>query len=65
MEPYALSISEAVKASGGALSRTGLYRAAKLGQLAIRKNAKRSFVLVADLKAFLENMPTTKQLNAA
>lgn len=64
MEPFAFSISQAVQASGGALSRTGLYKAAKLGQLTIRKNSKRSFVLASDLKMFLESLPTANQAKA-
>lgn len=65
MEPIALSIAEAVRASGGALSRTGLYKAAKLGQISIRKNSKRSIILAADLRQFLENLPIAQRVKAA
>lgn len=64
-EPLAFSISEAVKATGGALSRTALYKAAQRGEIPIKKYGKRSCVLFADLKRFLESLPSAEKSKAA
>lgn len=59
----AYSIPQAAAAS--AISRTQLYRIVRRGDLALRKSGKRSFILAADLKRFLESLPTANEAKAA
>jgi hypothetical protein len=65
MDKIALSIKAAVEASGGAVSRTGLYAAIKAGELELRHRGKRSFLLADDFKRWLENMPKASEKRAA
>ena len=55
-QPLAVSIEDAAKASG--LCRTKIYDDINSGRLRARKAGRRTVILVADLKAWLENMPT-------
>jgi hypothetical protein len=52
MEPIALSMAEAVKASG--LGKTTLYAAAKAGILETRKVGRKRLVLTRSLIRFIE-----------
>lgn len=54
--PIALTIQDAVKASG--LSRSRLYEALKLGELPARKAGRRTLIALADLEAYLASLPT-------
>lgn len=54
MNPFALSIPDAVKVSG--LSRTAIYQAFRDG-LPARKAGKRTLILAKDLEAYLANLP--------
>lgn len=56
MTKLAATISESVEISG--LSRSAIYRAAKEGKLTLRKNGKRSIILVSELQAFLQSLPS-------
>jgi len=51
----ALTISEAVKASG--LSRTTIYAALKTGALSARKAGRRTLIPYADLERYLSDLP--------
>lgn len=53
--PIAITIPEAVKASG--LSRSRLYEALK-NELPARKAGRRTLIMVADLEAYLASLPT-------
>lgn len=53
--PIALTVAEAVKASG--MSRSRLYEALR-GELPARKAGKRTLIMVRDLEAYLANLPT-------
>lgn len=64
-EPIAYDIRAAVSASNGAVSRTALYQAIKDGELTLRKRGKRSFLLAADFRQWLESMPTADSKAAA
>ena len=55
-EPFAVSISEAVRLSG--IGRSSLYQAIRRGELSIRKSGRRSLILVADLQRWLSELPT-------
>ena len=55
MTKLAATINEAVEISG--LSRTAIYRAAREGKLPLRKNGKRTVVIVSELQAFLQSLP--------
>lgn len=55
-EKLAYSVPEAVAASGQ--SRTSVYAAMKDGSLVARKRGRRTFILVEDLKRWLENLPS-------
>ncbi len=57
MNPFALSIPEAVRVSG--LSRTAIYEAFREG-LPARKAGKRTLILAKDLEAYLANLPAYK-----
>lgn len=52
--PIALTVPEAVKASG--MSRSGLYLALKNG-LPARKAGRRTLIMLADLEAYLASLP--------
>ena len=54
MNPFALTVPEAVRASG--LSRTAIYLAMREG-LPARKSGKRTLILAKDLEAYLANLP--------
>ena len=52
--PIAVTIPDAVKATG--MSRTSLYEAMKRG-LPARKAGRRTLIMVADLEAYLADLP--------
>ena len=52
---YAISIVEAAKRAG--VGRSSIYQAIGRGELQIRKNGRRSLILVEDLKAWVAAMP--------
>lgn len=54
----AISIIEAAKRTG--LGRSSIYEAIGRGDLKIRKNGRRSLILVDDLKAWVSAMPEAK-----
>lgn len=54
----AISIIEAAKRAG--VGRSSIYEAIKRGDLKIRKNGRRSLVLVHDLKEWVSAMPEAK-----
>ena len=56
VEPYAISISEAVRLSG--IGRSSIYQAIRRGELSIRKSGRRSLILTADLQRWLSELPT-------
>lgn len=55
-EPLAVTIPEAVKATG--MSRTSIYAALKRGDLTARKAGRRTLISFADLQTYLANLPT-------
>ncbi|MEQ1943506.1 helix-turn-helix domain-containing protein [Mesorhizobium sp. VNQ89] len=55
MTKLAATISESVEMSG--LSRSAIYRAARDGKLTLRKNGKRSLILISELQDFLKSLP--------
>jgi excisionase family DNA binding protein len=59
----AISIIEAARRAG--VGRSSVYEAIGRGDLKIRKNGRRSLVLVDDLKAWVSAMPEAKHRNAA
>jgi excisionase family DNA binding protein len=59
----AISIIEAARRAG--VGRSSVYEAIGRGDLKIRKNGRRSLVLVDDLKAWVSAMPEAKHRNVA
>lgn len=55
MEPYGLTIAEAVRFSG--IARTRLYMLASEGRIELKKCGWRTIVLADDLKRLLETLP--------
>ncbi|MXP10758.1 helix-turn-helix domain-containing protein [Pseudoblastomonas halimionae] len=53
--PIALTVQDAVKASG--LSRSRIYEAMR-DSLPARKAGRRTLILASDLEAYLANLPT-------
>jgi excisionase family DNA binding protein len=58
MEPFAISISEAVRLSG--IGRSSIYEAIRRGDLLIRKSGRRSLVLTSELQRWLSELPTSE-----
>jgi len=58
MEQFALTISEACAASRA--SRTTVYEAIKAGQLRALKRGRRTIILAADLRTWLEGLPAVE-----
>ena len=63
MEPIALTIPDAVKASGA--SRTAIYEALRQGKLIALKHGKRTLIPADALKAWLSSMPAYQPSQAA
>lgn len=63
MEPIALTIPDAVKASGA--SRTALYEALRRGELSAKKHGKRTLIEADALRAWLARMPAYQPSQAA
>jgi excisionase family DNA binding protein len=55
MEPFTLTIDEATRLSG--LSRSRLYEILARGELEARKAGKRTLIVAASLKSYVENLP--------
>lgn len=55
MEPFALTVPEAVRFSG--IARTRIYALAGEGRLTLRKAGRRTLVLTSELKALLDGLP--------
>lgn len=55
MQPYALTIPEAVRFSG--IARTRLYMLASEGRITLRKCGRRTIVRADDLKTLIEELP--------
>jgi excisionase family DNA binding protein len=55
MTPLAITIPDAVKASG--ISRTALYDALKRGDITARKAGRRTLISFADLQTYLASLP--------
>jgi len=54
--PITITIADAVKATG--ISRTSIYEALNRGDLKARKAGRSTLILVADLEAYLDRLPT-------
>lgn len=52
----ALPIDEAARRVG--VGRTSIYEAVNRGELPLRKAGRRSLILVADLEAWINSLPT-------
>ena len=59
----AVSIIEAAKRAG--ISRSSIYEAIGRGEIPLRKNGRRSLILIDDLKAWVSALPEAKHRNAA
>lgn len=55
-KPIAVTVPEAVRASG--LSRSRLYEALRRGDLLALKAGRRTLIPFADLEAYLASLPT-------
>jgi hypothetical protein len=55
--PFALSIAAAVGATGNAVSRTRLFDLIRTGEVDARKVGRRTVVMAASLRAYLERQP--------
>jgi hypothetical protein len=56
----ALSIAQAVTATGGAISRTRLFSLIGSGEIDARRVGRRTVVLSDSLKAFLDRAPSAR-----
>lgn len=63
MQKFAVTIPEATIATG--LGRTFLYKLFSEGKLKPRKAGKRTLILVSELEAYLNNLPTGGASNEA
>lgn len=59
VEPIAFTIPEAIAASK--LSRTEIYRAFNRGDLAAKKNGRRTLILREDLERFMSALPNVRE----
>lgn len=55
MEPFALTVPEAVRFSG--IARTRLYVLASEGKITLRKCGRRTLISTAELKALIDALP--------
>jgi hypothetical protein len=57
-EPFATSVAGAVKLCGGAVGRSSIYKAMQRGELRFRKAGARRVILIAELREWLQNLPS-------
>jgi excisionase family DNA binding protein len=55
MQPLAVSIPDAVKATG--MSRTSIYEALKRAEISAIKSGRRTLIPFADLERYLASLP--------
>lgn len=55
-----LNVRQAVEASG--LTRSHLYEAMKKGELTARKAGRRTIIMTEDLRRYIENLPSAKEV---
>jgi len=60
--PFALSLAQAVKASG--LGKTSLYAAIADGRLKCRKFGRRTLVEAVELARFIQSLPGSRDTNS-
>jgi hypothetical protein len=60
IQPVAYSVEAAVKATGGALSRTRIFALIAAGELDARRAGRRTIVMAASLHKFLESLPAAR-----
>jgi excisionase family DNA binding protein len=58
VDPIAYTISQA--AAAAAAGKTIIYAAIKAGELPARKRGRRTVILAADLRAWVDGLPTIK-----
>jgi excisionase family DNA binding protein len=58
MEPIAYTIRDAAKVVG--IGRTKLYEAIKKGELPYKKLGRRTLILAADLRGWLDGLPSVR-----
>jgi excisionase family DNA binding protein len=58
MEPIAYTIEDAAKVVG--IGRTKLYEAIKKGELPYKKLGRRTLILAADLRGWLDGLPSVR-----
>jgi len=63
IEPRAYSIAQASGALG--LCRDSIYKLIRSGALPAKKCGKRTLILVTDLDAYLQSMPSAYEVTAA
>jgi excisionase family DNA binding protein len=63
LQPYALSIAEAVRLSG--IGRSSIYEAIRRGDLLIRKSGRRSLILTSDFESWLSHLPMSPRSRSA
>lgn len=61
--PLALSLAQAVKMAG--LGKTSLYQAIADGRLMCRKAGRRTLVETAELKRFIQSLPSNRDTKDA
>jgi hypothetical protein len=63
--PMAYSITTAVQATGGAVSRTRMFELIKNGELDARKVGRRTVIMAESLRALLDRLPRVGAPDAA
>lgn len=60
---FAISIIEAARRAG--VGRSSIYEAINRGEIPLRKNGRRSLILVDDLRAWVSALPEAKRTRDA